>query len=1140
MNDNFVASGGYRGYSGERGRFMPDRPKDQESDSSRAEKASRKPKEDEKKKQAEEARKARERQRELEKERKESHESTEKTRKTAQQVAESLLPHEPKPKEQVPVEDNGFPEDKVVVQSETPLMASSRAHVIEALAKGKLDIEVPQDWDDLSKWGILQRAEWISEHNILAVTEFPEDYEKKPNEFYATMEPSEDEEYEGDGGETGEEVNIRSLQDAVKKLTDSLKAGEGEARRRDIHGALINYDFQLNSENYVIGRLMQLQHSTSLTEDETFEQHALEEHLTHVLGYVRSANVNTNFSFISRLNQTLENYERRVSSRSVERDLFERVTNRTYRDEVKSKKETIDVNFQKMKDKFTPEERADLFGDFDEEASSYRRGLGNIFPSLRGIQQNLGEAIQRSKNKELPTQKGLVDWYTTKVIENMQRQLEEEHAMGVPNEWQNSMKNVQNNLRLAESHDFSIHQIQGVLGRIGEIAEKIPVARVVGTTHAETLKLREEAIKLQDEINEIRESIEAILTLRETMWSSDMNPEKVLEVFGRSQWKDTSWNVYFERFFKDQEGDEFRDGEGKKFNMLDKAMQVYFKKFREEKRRMNFMEHLTKSKLTIGFVQPDFAATAEERAQFYWDQKWLILKLVKDPEKFGKILEVAKRPPRRLADGTVIEEDWSPDEIRAMIREQVNRAFDELSTADRAKLNEINKTWGTTKGVHVQFQPQIPITEWFRTNTLLGAHGTDSEGRNYLDIEKQGARQALERKLLEMGVSREDVIKHRDGQLLNQVINNAYHVTWMWGAFTEYGGIRVYNTDKKWYKDKNGKVHYQVADYIYSKDSRLFNGRMVDWYNEWLINENRGKGGGGRVGKKNDADYVFSKNMLGERKGILHHNRLLTKLINDNVRFGHQGIVRDGRAFGDYIHGKMSKLDNVDRLRLNWHGSEIDLADKDTDRYDYGWARGVAIAEGLEDGEISLEGVNWSEVFEDDRINVSRFNMADWWSDRAACFKFFGSGAMQKYLQVSGTQEFFKLNTIENFYSKREIRIKPWYKLIIPAHIEIGKHWKEWWKLPENMSTAEAEQIINAATQANRIEAVDEGWMMEKHLKFGPLKGYMPIRRLKEFMEFTRVMGKEGLKASPFILLWLFWGALKGMFTQGQAQLSGK
>lgn len=1113
------------------------------------------------------------RRRDLGRERREAEESDRKTAEAARQATEALrraaIPVE-QPQEK-PLGSEKPPEGRVFVKSERPLIALTREDVIKALVENGVMVPVPEDWE---KMDFIKRAWWIDEHKLMPITKFPETAGLGPR---AQLEPAEGEE-EGRQGQREEVITAESL---ARALRESVAKGETEDQRQTLRETLLVNDYALDATSYVMNRLLWLKYLESprvrgrrrrLESTARNEMQALEEHIRYVVLMARGDYGEEHYSFVDRFRKTIENLERRARDLGgVESRLLERVLSTPDRDSIRQRADQLDRGFQAKYDQMTTAAKNDLFGRFDEEAATLRKSIGNFIGSIRMVRAQLEPTIRETINREFPTQKGIAEWYTTKIIENLESQLIEESQLGVPNDWEDSMRHVLNNLRYAESFD-SVQQIQIAIGNIDRIAAAIPVTTAIGKTPEETLRLREKAKNFQDEIVQLRDAVYVVLQLRETMTGTAMDPERVVELANSPLFKDITWKLYFSRFLKDHEQKDFEyvdreTGETKKYNLLDKAMQVYFRRFREEKRRMNAIEELTKKELDLNFKNLDYDRVKNDREQALeywkdWDKKWLILKVLSlnDSNKFqgifGKTFDDIIKVPFKPGDRTdPAWTDYTGEEIRGNVRKQIEDAFTKLVARPDigAWLAAVNKDWSHTSGIYLKFYPQTAILDWFRNNTLLGTDfaSVDNKetGRSLLGTQRQQLLAELEQKLrVEIGVPDEAVKRYRDAQLLTQVINNAYHVTWMWGAFSEYGGgIRIFNRDKVWYRDKDGKPVYQVGEFVRNYDSRLFNGVMDDWFNEYLITEHRGKAGGGRISKEDDVDYAFTRNMIGKRKGVLHHNRLLTKLINDNLRFGNFAddlVASKSKSFRDTFISKAKELENIDYLRVDWDRFKDEKDPGDT--YDLAWGRGVAITEMIEDGEITLENVEWSrDVFTNTRTNINKFNMGDWWGDRASLHKFFSGGALQKYLQVPGTEEFYKLNTIENFYSTREIRIKPWYKLIIPAHFEIGKHWQKWFKLPYDMTVMEKEIIINDAVSANRIEAADHGWMKDKHV--GVTLGRVPVpivspvtRWFRKYFELVDVAARETGKRAPVLFLLFLWEFFKAFFTQGQAQLAGK
>jgi len=360
-----------------------------------------------------------------------------------------------------------------------------------------------------------------------------------------------------------------------------------------------------------------------------------------------------------------------------------------------------------------------------------------------------------------------------------------------------------------------------------------------------------------------------------------------------------TFKYYFKRFTRDHRDREFFDGRGKEFNLLDKAMSLYFKQFREERLRMNRIEDLTLGELDPYSADPDV--------------KWLV-------------------------------------------GEMHRRGF---------ALNEWGRNLGHTEQV---------IAEWYRQKTLLGAHGVDDNGRDFLEMRRDELLGELKAQLQSDGIQvlnpqgnlrkltpqelADRIKEFEEAGLLRQVNNNAYHMTWAMGAFSDYDIIRIWDRSKNWFGGRK-----RLGDVVKSQDSRPWWGWHIDHYGEFLHFEPRGRAG--RFGRNLDTNYILQKHMMGQRRNILPNNRLLVKLINDNLSNEQLELSLDmvgNRKLKEQIDQKIrgtagnlyrDRLENVDKL---------DLKDGD----DYGFARGWATAELIDFGEVSFEKVEWSKILDRD------------------------------------------------------------------------------------------------------------------------------------------------------------------------------
>ncbi len=791
----------------------------------------------------------------------------------------------------------------------------------------------------------------------------------------------------------------------------------------------------------------------------------------------------------------------------------------------------MNLHFRGIYDGSATKDEAHIFlRALDSQIRSYRTSLGNYIADPAQIEGHVEPTIRQTSALEKPAFKGITEWLAGTVIAQMKEQLNTDQRRDTPNQWQESMVHVRNNLRLGESLDYSVEEMSQGLQRILRIAEAIQVETITGDDPLEAEANRTRARELRAKIVEIHEAAKQFLIYRTTVRNTNMDPEKVGQMFANTEWKDSTWRTIFEMFNVDDDEVYFSTNavppdplhpelDPGRFNLLDKAKNLIDKRINREKIKMNMIEELTLYDDISQSITVNGGLTAEG-SRFLND--------------------VARRWERTTP--------WTAGQIADF--ESLRANFERrLADINASALPQDQLTWG-----NVGHMKNL-IDKWFQEETLLGAWGLDqreflpsppnpvgTRNPNYKRdfVEFRRGELLGELKTLLGGYSFDParVDKYEKTGLLQQVTNNAYHITWSWGAFSDNGAIRIFDKTKPWFKHK-GVQYYQFRDMAYSQDSKLFNGRMIDTFSEFLIHENRGRAGKGRD-KPNDANYVFLQEMIGRRRGLMHHNRLSVKVVSDIFRLRGTEQMKDSLVDGttrgrldELVRSTSKKLHNIDKFRFKDDGDFLDKNEK-------GWAEGVAIAELIEDGEISFERVEWSKIFESD-ATMKEFNMGDWWGDRTGLHKYVGSGAIQTYLQHPSAELFYDLNSIEKFYSKREIRLKPYHKIVTPAAFALGRYWKKFWHLDYNMPTAEKEAHIQQLVALNKIEEDDEDWMKEKYLGWGKLPGNWLVRNAREANEMAMIIGKETGKMARFTLPFLFlWALIKGIFSQSQAQLAGK
>ncbi len=404
------------------------------------------------------------------------------------------------------------------------------------------------------------------------------------------------------------------------------------------------------------------------------------------------------------------------------------------------------------------------------------------------------------------------------------------------------------------------------------------------------------------------------------------------------------------------------------------------------------------------------------------------------------------------------------------------------------------------------------LSQWYRENTLVGASEKDpmdenndiKEGRrkNYgINEQKRQLGEVLKSRLMnERGLSQAAVDKLTDDGLVEQVINNGYKFSWMF-VMSDYDGIRVWDHEAE---AINGKG--RVGAYVFNQGTDFFHGRMLDHTWEFFVNETRG-----RPGKSN---LIMQEGMLGERGNLLPQNRTLVRFADKLM-----GTI-EGNTWSERVEAKKRQLKNIDRL-------DIDGSKPDSE-----WAASAAKGELIDSGEANFEGAKFSKLF--DAKGSWKYLMIDLYSDRGAMMKYVDRELLQEYLSTPNSKKFFQINSIGLFYSGRpEARLKTWMKLAIPTQIAMGDKWKEWWKLQDRMPHAEKEDIIDYALQSNRLEQTYKNWMKERWCGWGAMRGYGPVRSLRQLAEVAHYGTREGAKSvGKTSVRWPFYW-LGSFFQQG-------
>ncbi len=424
------------------------------------------------------------------------------------------------------------------------------------------------------------------------------------------------------------------------------------------------------------------------------------------------------------------------------------------------------------------------------------------------------------------------------------------------------------------------------------------------------------------------------------------------------------------------------------------------------------------------------------------------------------------------------------------------------------------------------------IGKWYRENTMLGLIKEQAEAVGLRKSEMVGNKreykveqangnvelvatgggliEELVKNKEKWNLSDKQIIEMVDTGLVDQVVNNAHRLAWVM-AWSDYDGIRVWDPNI----DNPAGGKGRVSGYVYNQSTDFFYGRMVDHAWEFFIDESRGK-----VEK---ANYVMQDEMLGENGNLLPQNRTLVRFASDLLD-EEQGINSDGllnETAKEVIKRKTNSFKNI---------KKFDKGNKE----EMGWAKSAILAEALDQGEVKFDNCKWSHFFRVD--NSWKYRWIDLYGDRAAMMNFMSpeKPKLQHYLQQPNNAEFLQLFSLENFYSKREVRLQPMMKLVIPMHQRLGTYWKSWWGEVDNMPHADTETIIDLAVRSNRLNVKYKDWMKREYLGWGGLPGILPVRNARFLAEYADIYARMGVSESAKRIWWqgpLFGGS--EFFRQG-------
>lgn len=722
---------------------------------------------------------------------------------------------------------------------------------------------------------------------------------------------------------------------------------------------------------------------------------------------------------------------------------------------------------------------------------------------------------------------GLNEYQAVEAGMTFRRDYRDEMEGAPPNNWRDSLSSALQDLRFVELEDLPTSSLGLAIQKVEQVGQKL--------NQIPPGPERAEADHLREKVEKLLRAVQAKIQERETLKSSSWDPEKVLPVYTSPSWNnDETYLAFYGRFDEDDEGNKFgyTDAAGVRheFNLLDKAMQPFFSQYTADKRRINMAEAVTliplNEEVRYGHVPSDI------KAIFRRDLTQAEVDML---NRVRKELIIAAAFTGRAIN--------RPADFHTMDDAAIDAFYANMTVDEKRKAFDF---WMSGRGKPELWNMRLAITEWMVYRTLAGAiderrvDWVDPETgltipKTMLEWRKLEMYQQLKANLLANCVTPEDktlVERYDRTQLLKQAANVAYWECYAMGAPAMYGVARIFDRTKDWYKVKvNGQelTVKQARQTAYTDESNYYYARQVDNMFEYFLDERRGKLDSS-YDRDINANLEFQRFMLGKRHGILPQNRLLVKIARDNIwlsKFENQLIVEGAhvgaaKAFENSLNDARRDLTNMDNL------NEANVQDKR-------FASGVAISEMIDDGVISFENIEWSKMFREGAMqNIKKWVMADMWADRQGIIKFYK--AWQEYLQMPNSPLLFKLMDQE-FYSKREVVVQPFMKMVLPGHFALGERWKEWWDLPHDMSVSEREDVIKDAMAKNKLVKEDGVPMIRKFTKLLGIPGYLPIRRAAEYLELGRWVGKEMGKRSWMLMPLILWFLFASLFGQFKAEL---
>lgn len=753
------------------------------------------------------------------------------------------------------------------------------------------------------------------------------------------------------------------------------------------------------------------------------------------------------------------------------------------------------------------------YDEYDNQGTLLRRGV-----ETSGIVHKVSRVVEESLDEEMV---GIREWRGAKEIYGVEERVTIELLTQPPLMWQEVPERITAIYRFIERTDFTVEQLQEYIGKAVRMIESIKTDDPEGR-------------RILNELNAELKAFQAFHSFRVTLERTSMDPEQVTSVF-QNYFDDRTWVNFARRFAHDSRLRDFtgagKEGKTIKVNLLDEAWKLYMKQLEDDRVRMNAIGKWTRDGEEIDLNNLD---------KYSEDQLWIILALAhrRDFEDYANFFN-------KLALET---------------KEDYIKAMNNLSE-DRKKLLGV---WGLDLGQD-NSRTQFVIMDWLRRRTLVGAYGTamegvekDEQGRRKLDqngdpikfelnllaIRREQMRKLLSERLkeLELGVEgqedTEKLLKGLDQQgFLDAVDANVYQLAWTL-AWSDFDIIRIYGVDRK--TGKRSNIPQAIA---YNQSTKMFFGREIDHFMDFIIDEERG-----RPYEVEEVNALFRKHLLGEHGNLLPQNRTMVRFAR-NFMTPKQQIEVEKRA------QELMRFHNfVPAAGYN----ELLEKDLDQERIDHpenpqrdpyfegflGWARSAAIAEMIDSGELGTKDEIFSfsqKDFSAAAPFISQYSMIDLYGDRTAAKKYFDRKNLQGYMRDPSNERFLAINDKDSeFYSGRNVRLQPHMNIVFEAHWEIAhKHWKKLLNI-DNLQSGGGEALVELLV-LNGVMRKQQGENLKRRMfGFAPgVLGTVPFRRIRQYTDFTALAIWEDIK-SPGFYLGSIWDFLKRLFTYVAGGFGGK